>query len=139
MAKSAAEVSQKWANRAGAASSDYASGVQTTTKDQAGRAIAAKAIYQTALQESFARDAYAKGLQKAGTAKWKTKASEIGSLRYGSGVSAAVNDYATNSGIYDNARKAADALPRGVKGSETNLARVKAVTTALRAEKVKRA
>ena len=136
MAKSAQEVAQKWASRASNAQPEYASGVQTTTKDQAGRAIASKEIYKQALNESFARDAYSKGLQKAGTAKWKQKASSVGAERYSSGVSVSVTDYATESGKYDNARKAADALPRGIKGSETNLSRVKAVVSALRVAKV---
>ena len=139
MAKSAAEVAQKWAQRAANAQPEYASGVQTTTKDQAGRAIASKEIYKQALNESFTRDAYAKGLQKAGTGKWKNKAATVGADRYAGGVSAGVSDYATESGRYDTARKAADALPRGIKGSETNFARVKAVVTALRAAKVGKA
>lgn len=136
MAKTAQEVAQKWANRASNAQPEYAAGVQATTKDQAGRAIASKEIYKQALNESFARDAYAKGLQKAGTAKWKDKASRVGAERFSGGVSASVTDYATESAKYDNARRAADTLPRGVKGSETNLARVKAVVSALRIAKV---
>ena len=139
MSKSAQEVAQKWANRASSASPDYSAGIQTTTKDQAQRAIASKTIYQQALTESFNRDAYAKGLAKAGSAKWKQRASSIGAERFAGGISIAVSDYATNSGAYDNARKAADNLPRGVKGSETNFTRVKAVVSALRAAKVGKA
>lgn len=132
MAKTAAEVAQKWANRAQGASGDYSDGVRTTDKDQAARAIAAKANYQQALQESFGRDAYAKGLQKAGSQKWREKSVSLGGQRYGGGVADAVDDYTQGSARFDGARRAADTLPRGVKGSPQNLQRVSAVVTALR-------
>lgn len=135
MAKTAQEVATKFANRAAGASQDYVAGAEATNKDQAGRAIASKAIYQQALTESFGRDAYAKGLSKSGTQGWKDGVKTKGAERFASGVSASVNKYATESGKYDSARKAADALPRGLKGSAQNIAKVSAVVNALRAAK----
>lgn len=136
--KSASQSVAKWANRTGAASQDYARGVAETDKDQAARAIASKAIYQQALVESFARDAYAKGLSKSGNQGWKTGVAEKGAQNFSTGVSTqgAQSKYAQNSGAYDNARMAADRLPRGPRGSAGNLARVAAVANALRAVKV---
>ena len=58
-----------------------------------------------------------------------------GGGRYSEGVATASGKYASNSAAYDGARGAAASLPRGLKGSETNLARVKAVVGALRAVK----
>ena len=136
MAKSASSVVQKFIERAGAASGDYVSGAQQTTKDQSARAIAAKAIYQQALTASFARDSYAKGLQKSGQAGWKKGVEEKGANRFAEGVAVSGSKYATNSGKYDSARAASDSMPRGLKGSPTNLAKVAAVVSALRATKV---
>ena len=58
-----------------------------------------------------------------------------GGNRYAEGVASGMAKYATNSGKYDGARNAANALPRGPKGSEANFARAKAVGMALRKAK----
>lgn len=136
--KSAQESVSKWQNRAGAASQDYADGARQTDKDQASRAIAAKAVYQQALTESFGRGAYEKGLAKSGKTGWLQGIEQKGAQNFSTGVSAdlARNKYTANSAKYDSARKAADSLPRGARGSAQNLARVSAVANALRAVKV---
>ena len=136
--KSASESVVKWQRRAGEAAPDYLTGAEGTDKDQSARAIAAKEIYKSALTASFGRDSYSKGLVKSGKAGWLDGVRQKGSQNYGTGVSSAGagNKYVTNSSRYDTARKAADSLPRGPKGSPANLARVTAVVTALRAIKV---
>lgn len=134
--KTASQVAQKFVERASAASGDYVAGAETTTKDQSAAAIAAKEIYKQALTASFTRDSFSKGLQKAGKGKWLKGVKEKGGARYAGGVAASAAEYATESGKFDGARNAAANLPRGLKGSETNLARVKAVVTALRTAKV---
>jgi hypothetical protein len=130
--KTAQQVAQKFVDRASAASQDYVKGASSTTKDQAAAAAAAKEIYKQALTASFGRDAYAKGLQKSGKAGWLRGVQEKGGQRYAGGISASAAKYAQESGRFDTARNAANSMPRGLKGSETNLARVKAVVTALR-------
>lgn len=134
--KTASQVAQKFVERASAASNDYVTGAEQTTRDQAASAIAAKEIYKQALTASFTRDSFSKGLQKSGKAGWLRGVKEKGGARYAGGVSVSAGKYATESGKYDTARNAASSLPRGLKGSETNLARVKAVVTALRSAKV---
>lgn len=136
--KSASQAVLKWQQRASGASSDYAEGARTTDKDQAQRAIAAKTVYQQALTESFGRDAYAKGLQKSGKSGWLAGVEQKGSQNYSTGVTADVarSKYVTESAKYDSARKAADSLPRGPRGSAQNLNRVTAVVNAMRAAKV---
>ncbi len=136
MAKTAQDSAAKFVERASAASQDYVKGVETTTKDQAANAIAAKEIMKQALTASFARDSYAKGLARSGKAGHIAGVKAKGGDRFASGVSVSSAKYAEGSGKYDQARKAADSMPRGLKGSETNLARVKAVVTAQRTVKV---
>lgn len=131
MAKSASSVSEKFANRAGAASGDYVSGAQTTTKDQAASAIAAAGIYAQATQAAIADGRYAKGLQKSGKQGWVHGITTKGGNRYGEGVSASAPKYAENSGKFDTARNSAASLPRGIKGSPQNLTRVSTVVKAL--------
>lgn len=133
--KSASQSAQKFVDRASAASGDYVSGAESTTKDQAALAAASAPIYQQALQASFGKKSYEKGLQKAGKSGWLNGVRSKGGERFAGGVSASMQKYATNSAPFDSARGAAASLPRGLKGSEANLARVKAVVTALRAAK----
>lgn len=134
--KTASQSSQKFVERAGAASGDYVSGAQTTTKDQSAAAIAAKGNYAAGVQAAITADRYAKGLQASGKQGWLKGVQDKGANRYAEGVASGASKYATNSGKYDAARGAADALPRGPKGSEANYARAKAVGVALRKQKV---
>lgn len=134
--KTAQASSQKFVERAGAATGDYVSGAQQTTKDQSANAIAAKANYAAGIQASIARGAYEKGLSASGKAGWLKGVTEKGQNRFAEGVASGAAKYATNSGKYDSARATADSLPRGPKGSEANFARAKAVGQALRKVKV---
>ena len=133
--RTAQESALKFVERASSASGLYKSGAESTSKDQSARAIGAKKLYQDGLTASFSRDAYAKGLQKSGKQGWLDGVVKKGADRYAGGIAVSGNKYATNSGRFDTARTAADNLPRGLKGSETNLARVKVVVNALRAVK----
>lgn len=130
--KSAQQSATKFVERAGAASQDYVSGVESTSKDQAAAAIAAAPNYAAGVQAAIGRGAYQKGLQASGKAGWVNGVRTKGQNRFAEGVSAGAVKYATNSGKYDSARSAAESLPRGPKGSEANYARAKAVGQALR-------
>lgn len=134
--RTAQEAAQKFVTRASAASADYVKGAESTSKDQSARAIGAKEIYKSALTASFGRDSYAKGLSKSGKQGWLQGVQKKGGDRYGAGVAVSASKYAENSGKFDTARNAAESMPRGLKGSETNLARVKTVVSALRAAKL---
>src|SRR3990167_169992 len=134
--KSAQASAMKFLEMASAASGDYVKGAQETGKDQSARAIAAKAIYQQALTASFGRGSFEKGLQKSGKAGWLRGITDKGGNRFGEGVAASSQKYATESGKFDAARSASDSMPRGLKGSSTNLAKVTAVVNALRMAKV---
>jgi hypothetical protein len=134
--KSASQSSAKFVERAGAASGDYVSGAQSTSKDQAAAAIAAAPNYNAGVQAAITRGAYAKGLQTSGKAGWLKGVTEKGANRFAEGVASGASKYATNSGKYDGARGAANSIPRGPKGSEANFNRAKVVGQALRAAKV---
>jgi hypothetical protein len=134
--KSAQASSQKFVERAGAATQDYVSGAETTTKDQAAAAIAGKANYVAGVQAAITAGRYEKGLQASGKQGWLQGIRNKGQNRFAEGVANGAAKYAQNSGKYDSARQAADSLPRGPKGSEQNFARAKAVGTALRKMKV---
>lgn len=133
--KTAAQSSKKYVQNAGAAGQYYTEGAQQTTKDQSANAIAAKGAYAAGVQAAITRGAYEKGLQKSGKQAWLQGVTVKGAARFGEGVAAAENKYATNSGAYDNARSAAASLPRGPRGSSTNYNRSSAVGKALNAQR----
>jgi hypothetical protein len=134
--KSAQASSQKFVERASQASGDYVTGVQSTSKDQAALAIASAERHKQATIAALNDGRYAKGLTRSGTSGWKEGVTKKGANRFSEGVSGSASKYAVRSAEFDSARGAADNLPKGLKGSETNLARVKAVVTALRTQKV---
>lgn len=134
--KSAQSSATKFVERAGAASQDYVSGAESTSKDQSAAAIAAAPNYAAGVQAAITRGAYQKGLQTSGKAGWIHGVRTKGQNRFAEGVAAGAVKYATNSGKYDGARGAAESMPRGPKGSEANYNRAKAVGQALRKMKV---
>jgi hypothetical protein len=133
--KTASQSADKFVQRASVSSGDYVNGAQTTTKDQAALAIAGKANWAAGIQAAITGDRFAKGLQKSGKAGWAAGVAGKGAERFASGVAASAGKYAQNSAKYDSARNAAASLPRGPKGSATNISRVTAVVNALRTAK----
>lgn len=134
--KTAQQSAEKFGRRGSEASSDYLEGAKSTQKDQAAAAIAASEIMKSALMEALNRGAHIKGLQKSGKAGWLKGVTEKGADRFGTGILSSVGKYAQNSAVYDGARNAASALPRGKRGSEANFSRSKAVGQALNAVRI---
>jgi len=133
--KTASQSGTKWQEKASGASQYYLTGSQGTTKDQAALAIASKGNWQAGLQAAFSLGSFEKGLGRSGKQGWLNGVTQKGAANYGTGVSApaAVSKYESNSGRYDAARRAAESVAKGPKG--TNIARVTAVVAALRAVK----
>lgn len=129
--KTAQQSAAKFVSRASNASQDYADGAAQTTKDQSAAAIAAKQVYAQGVQAAITRGAFEKGLAKSGKAGWLKGVQGKGKDRYAGGVAESADKYAANSAPFDTARQAAANLPRGLKGSETNFNRSKAVGQAL--------
>lgn len=126
----------KWSSRAGAAASDYATGVKSTTKDWASNTAAAQSSYEQGIQDSIGRKAFSKGVTKAGTAKWQANASAMGAARYPQGVANAQTAYSDGFSPYANKLQSMQYPPRGPKGSPQNISRVQTVADALHKLKV---
>lgn len=130
--KTAQEVASKFAQRAAAASSDYAEGARSTEKNWQQATVAAAEVHKAATLEALNRGAFAKGVQAAGNSAWQEGIETKGVGRFAEGVSGAAGKYAENSARYDGARQAAKGMPRATKGSPQNLQRVAAVVAAQR-------
>jgi hypothetical protein len=81
-AKTAEQISSKYQRRVAGAGQDYAEGVQSPARDWSTATIAAKARWQTALQEAMQAGRYERGVQAAGTQKWQQRALNVGAQRY---------------------------------------------------------
>lgn len=121
--------SNKWSARASAAAGEYANGVASSQKDQAGDAAAAAPLWAAAVQKAAADGTFGKRVLAAGTAKWKAGVASKGAARYPQGVGNAKGSYAAGVAPYFAALQGVNLPPRNVKGN--NMGRVQAVVDAL--------
>lgn len=134
--KSAAEVAAKWAEQTPGRSAYYEAGVKTAGAEWEANTKAAAANYKAAISAGNTEKMFAGGVAKAGAAKYTRKAVEVGVGRFSSGVTAGKVDYQT--GIDGMLQTIAGITlpPRAPRGSESNLARVRAVASALHAKRM---
>jgi hypothetical protein len=116
-------------------SEDYVLGITNPKRDWAQAAGAAKESHKAAMQVAAQNDSYAKGVAKAGTARWQDKAKKKGPARFSEGVALAAPDYAAGFQPYADVIKATTIPPRFPKGDIRNLDRVKVISQALRKKK----
>lgn len=131
-------VAAKWSRRASGAADDYKQGVETTSASWQGAATAANASWKAGVNAAAGRDAFAKGVSRAGDGKWKKNTTEKGPMRFSQGVGIAEPDYNSQVAPYLQLIGATDLPARGPNGSPGNIQRVSAITTALRALKERR-
>ena len=134
--KDTATIAAKYVQRAGAAGSEYKTGVTGKGQKWASNAAAANDTYNQGVTAAAGRGAYGKGVTRAGGAKYETKASGVGATRYPQGVSGAAPDYQAGFEPYAAVLKGVSLAPRAPKGSPQNLERVRAVTEALHNKKI---
>lgn len=134
--KDVGTATSKFTSRAAAAAGDYQAGVQGAGEDWARNAAGAAENYNAAVQEAISRGAFARGVQKAGGAKFAQKAATIGARRFPEGVREA--GPAFNEGVqpYLQTIAALTLPPRRPKGDPANFQRVQVIGEALRRRKV---
>jgi len=130
------QITDKWERRASGAVADYQAGLAAPRQPWSQAAIAAKGAWQQGVTEAAGRDAFAKGVAKAGDTKWLNKANTLGVRRYPEGVGVAKDDYKTGFAPYYDALTKIDLPPRGARGDPKNLERVRAIMQTLRKIKV---
>jgi len=127
-----ASVAAKWARRVGGATEDYTAGISRASGKWQPAAAAANSNYVAGVNAAASAGRYAKGVNRAGDAKWQRKSKDVGSQRYGPGAAAAEGDFSTALGPVLEVIGRTDLPPRGVRGAPGNLARVGAIANALR-------
>lgn len=133
--KSISAIQEKWGRVTPQRGEDYALGIKAPKRDWAQAATGAKESHKAAMVTAATNDSYAKGVAKAGTARWQAKAIAKGPSRFSEGVVMAAGDYGTAFGPYADTIKATTLPPRFPRGDIRNLDRVKTISQALRKKK----
>jgi len=133
--RSAKEIAEKWSSVTPTRTSFYESGVKSPQKDWAKSTAAAESNYKSAVIQAANEGRFAKGVNKAGTAKWQRKAVEVGAGRWGPGVSIAGPEFEAGFAPFRDVIEKLVLKPRFPKGDPRNYERVAQVGTALNALK----
>jgi len=134
--RSIQSIAEKWGRVTPMRSQDYIIGVQTTRKDWASNTIAAAPNYVQGVQQAIAENRFERGVEKAGTPKWKTNTIEKGGTRWGQGVRMAESEYARGFSPYRDELEAIILPPRGPRGDPMNIERVRIIAERLHALKL---
>lgn len=129
-------IAGKWARNAAAAGESYREGLQGA--DWEGPARGSASAYATGVQQAIGRGAYEKGIGASGNAKWQQASTGKGVARFGEGVQGAQAAYQEGFGPYAQTIASVSLPPKGPKGAEGNIERVRAIARALRAAKLSR-
>lgn len=129
-------IAEKWARKAAAAADDYRSGLPGS--DWEGPASASASAYQQGVTAAIGRGAFERGVRSAGNQKWLQAAQSKGVERFPGGVAGAQAEYQAGFSDYHGVISGITLPPRGPRGAEGNLERVRAVTRALHQHKVSR-
>jgi len=134
--KPVGESADKWVRRAGAAGPDYKKGVENPARDWEEATKAAADAQEAGVTEALANKSFERGVSRAGTAKWKRKAIDVGVPRFAPGVAAAKADYQAGFAPFAAVIEGITLPPRGPKGDPRNFERVKIIGDALHEAKV---
>lgn len=129
--KSAARIKEKWTRVTPMRTEDYKLGIQSPRRDWEKSAIAAKESHKQAMATAAAQDAFGKGIAKAGSAKWQSRALQKGPGRFAEGVMVGGDDYEKGFAPYRDEIEKTVLPPRFPKRDPRNLMRVSTIATAL--------
>lgn len=135
--KSLSAIREKWSRVTPLRTEDYKIGVANPKRDWEEETLAAKGNWKAGIDQAAGKDLFAKGVSRAGNAKWKEGALKKGPGRFAEGVMIASPDYEKGFAPYHSAIERADLGPRFPRRDPRNLSRVKAIVDALIAEKMK--
>lgn len=127
----------KWVRRASVATVDYQQGVANPKRPWSEGAKAGAQNWQQGVTQAATRDAFSKGVEKAGDSKWQAMSKTKGPSRFAEGVSISKDQWGKGFAPYRSAIESVTLPARGPRGSIANYERSKAIGTALRGVKEK--
>ena len=133
---SAGAVAEKWASVTPGRSTYYQSGTIGKGGDWEAKTKGAKNSYKAGISVAGIEDRFAGGVARAGGSKWERKVSSVGVSRFGPGIAAARDDYATGAGEFLSMLSGMSIPDRGPRGDPGNYAIVQKVGDALHAKRL---
>lgn len=134
--RSSAEIAKKWKEVTPTRAAYYKSGVSSPKKDWALETKAAEDSYELGVSNAISRKAFGKGVDAAGTTKWKDKAVTVGAGRWPAGVAVAEKDFAAGFAPYRDIIERTDIGPSFPKGDPRNYDKVRKIGEALHNAKI---
>lgn len=129
--RSIEDIATKWSTVTPQRVADYEAGIRNPRKDWKTQAVESNAAWKAGVTAAITADRFAKGVSRAGTAKWQEASLEKGVTRWGPGVALAKDTYAAGFGPFRDAISRVQLPPRFPRRDPRNLDRVKAITDAL--------
>ncbi len=129
--RSLSDIANKFAEVTPLRANEYGEGVEKTTKDWANATEAAEEAYEAGVTAAMGRKAFGKGVQEAGTNKWKEGVRVKGKARFAAGVRIAGPAYEKGFKPYHDVIAGVTLPPRGPRRDPRNLERVNVMATAL--------
>lgn len=129
--KNLSEIARKFAEVTPQRAKEYGEGVERTQKDWANSTAAAEESYEQGVQQAISRKAFGKGVQDAGTAKYKEGVKSKGVARFAAGTRIAGAAYEKGFRPYHDVIAGVTLPPRGPRRDPRNLDRVTVMANAL--------
>ena len=129
--KSLDKISAKWAEVSQRSQGAYEDGVRNPRKDWAKNTAAAANAYASGVQAAVSSGRFAKGVTRAGTAKWQANAIEKGPGRWAEGIRLSQSAYERGFAPYRTVLENLTLPARGPVGDPSNINRVKVIAEAL--------
>lgn len=130
------EIAAKWARVTPLRTDDYTRGIENPRVDWSTATLAANANWKSAIAAAASQDLFAKGVRKAGTAKWQQQTLAKGPPRWTAGIALGEGAYETGFAPFRDAIERVKLPERFPRRDPRNLARVKAIVDALIAVKL---
>lgn len=134
--KDAASSAAKFVARAQAAGGDYTKGVQGAGDLWQSKTAASGDAYAQGVNLAITSGRFAKGVQKAGAAKYVARAAGVGAARYPQGVGGAGPNWQQGTQPYLDTIAGLTLPPRHPRGDPGNIQRVSMIADALRKKKL---
>ena len=134
--KDVASSTTKWSENAGRAADEFAVRAEAAASDWQSKTVAAAGNFHQAITAPGIKERFAKGVARAGAAKFARKIRDVGRDRFGPGVAAATADYTTGVEPYFSTLAALTLSARKPRGDPANYNRVQEIGKALNAKRL---
>lgn len=134
---SASDCAAKWAEVTPMRASHFAAGVKNPRRSWKSETLAAEDRYKAGVIKAANEGRFGRGVTRAGDEKWQRKTVDVGTARFGPGVTAARDDYESAVAPYLSVIAGVTPPERYPTGDERNLLRVAAYSKPLHEKKIK--